>query len=284
VSRALQKGAMTMRTILCVACAVAVNLGCASAVKLHDGAGLTEANLVKLRVSGAMTLSRAVVVRRVDDEWGRNGGAVGSYFNDQSSWGAKVDLPAGRHQIEATYKEIVGVTFEAELEANRTYGIEPVDGKPACLKLVDDRDHVVQEQCYTPTPASTCSSGEARVVFSQAEAKAASGKDTWIYLQKIDDTYGPNSASLGWGLNFFNDKSSRDLDVRVCAGEHRLVFGVDIEGYKSMRPLALTPRLEANTTYRAGVIDSGIEKKTFLFTTPSLDIKQVLFFLEKVDK
>lgn len=274
-----------MKTVLGVACAVMTNLGCASAVKLHDGVGLTDANLVKLRVSGAMTLSRAVVLRRVDDEWGREGGAVGSYFNVRgTNWAAKVDLPAGKHEIEATYKEIAGVIFDANLEANHTYDIEPVDGKPTCLKLVDDRDQVLQERCYSAPPAQACSSGEARLVFSQDKAKAASGKQTWVHLQKIDDRYGPNSASLGWGLNFYNDKDSRDLDVRVCAGEHKLVFGVEIEGYISMRPLILTPKLDANTTYRAGVVDNGIEKPGFLFTTRSSDVAQVLFFLQKVDQ
>jgi hypothetical protein len=249
---------------------------------LHGGQGLTEGNAVNLRVDGAMTLSRAVVVRRVDDEWGRQGGAIGSYFNDRSSWAAKVDFPAGPHEIEASYKDIRGVVFSAVFEPGATYGIATVDAKPNCLQLTKSSGTVVQEQCYVDASPQSCSAGQARLTFNMKEAKQRTGKEQCVILQKVDSGYGPSRAGLGWGLNFYNDAETRDLDVRVCAGQRTLVLGVEVEGYQSMRPIPLKADLEANATYRIGLLDDGVEKKSFFSSAHSPDFSQVLVYLEKV--
>jgi hypothetical protein len=273
-----------MKDVLLVLSALSLSSACAAPIRLADGAGLTESNTVKLRVDGAATLSRAIVVRRVDTEWGPYGNEWGSHFNNREAWSAKVDFPAGPHEIEVTHKDIRGVVFKAVFQPNVVYNIQEAENRPNCLQLVDGNGAVIQEECYVQKPAQQCTDGTARLLFSKKEMYRRTEKSVDIVLQKVDDTYGPNRLGFGWGLNYYNDRDSESLDVRVCAGSHALVFGVRIEGYVSVDPITAKGVLEANKTYKVVVLERGIDDKASTFWSSSVRFAAVKLFIEEATK
>lgn len=227
-------------------------LGCAAPIRLYPNKLLPDAEIARLRVSGAMSIMGAVKVVRVDDQWGTYGGLFGRYFNDKSTWGTKIDLLPGDHAIQIAFEEVPSLILKGTLAAGHTYGIEVAKGRPTCAQLLDSDGRTVSEGCYTPSDAlSRCEGPKARIVFSEKEAKKGTGENVSVVLQSIDGIYGPNRSL---GFYFFNQDggwaSAADLDVQVCPGDHLLVAGVRIPGWESLAPSEIRLTLLAGKTYR----------------------------------
>ena len=263
------------RPELAAACMILPLLvGCASTIHLYDGPQREEAAVARLRVDGAMMLTGAIKVRRIDKQWGPYGGAAGFHFNDKNTWGVNVNLPPGPHAIEVTFEGVPSTLLRAQLEANHEYNIVVVKERPTCVRLLDKAGPVVTEACYAPSNTlSQCSEARSRLLFSVDQAKKELAEKADVILQSVDGIYGPNNLV---GFYFFNTPTTwapyGDLNIEVCPGAREMVVGLEIPTWDGrwgmLAPITLNHDLKAGQQYRfkpvLGKAQNGIRKMDVL--------------------